>query len=297
MKANESQATSGRARTARSYGALLLLASCAAPAREPAPSAARPADASAAPAAASIWQEVPGTGYRFELVPIPGDPAHGIAPFYLARTELTWDAFDAWIYTGGGLTFDEDEEPASQPASGAPADAITRPTKPYLPPDRGMGHDGFAAISLSYKNAAEFCRWLSQHSGRAFRLPTEAEWEHACRAGSSEAYSFGAEVAQLGEYAWYRENSGGKAHPVATRKPNAWGLFDMHGNAKEWCQGADGKPVTRGGGWRDAAELLRCDARVAQLPAWNASDPQVPKSPWWLSDGPFVGFRVLLEAP
>ncbi|TAJ18972.1 MAG: hypothetical protein EPO68_07035 [Planctomycetota bacterium] len=293
-----------RMRTARWYAALLALGSCGAPAREAAPaptpvaepappaapqsSAATSATPIAAPAVASIWQDVPGTAYRFELVPIPGDVAAGIAPFWLGRTEVTWDAFDAWAYRL--------DEPADAPPASGP-DAITRPTKPYLPPDRGFGHEGYAVISIAHKNASEFCRWLSHKSGRKFRLPTELEWEHACRAGASTRYSFGDDAAQLAQHAWFAGNSSGKAQRVGAKKPNAWGLYDMHGNVKEWCVGSDGLPVTRGGGWRDAPALLECAAREKQLPAWNASDPNVPKSPWWLSDGSYVGFRVLCEAP
>jgi formylglycine-generating enzyme required for sulfatase activity len=302
-------ATFERPRTARAYALLALLASCGtpAPSAKPQPEVAAAPAPSAAPAPAAapalqqaaqsfapapLWQDVPGAAFKFELVPIPGDAAKGIAPFWLGRTELTWDAFDAWAYRL--------DEPADSPAAGAPGaapDAITRPTKPYLPPDRGFGHENYAVISIAYKNASEFCRWLSQKSGRRFRLPTEAEWEHACRAGTTTKYSFGDDASQLGQYAWFAGNSSGKAQRVGAKKPNAWGLLDMHGNVKEWCVGADGLPVTRGGGWRDAPALLECAAREKQQPAWNASDPNVPKSPWWLSDGSYVGFRVLCEAP
>jgi len=289
------------------YGLLLLLGGCAGPARTPAPApapaaapeavsvaepdpapapAAAPAPVEPAAAGTPFWQDVPGSAFRFELVPIPGDPSRGIAPFWIGRTELTWDAFDAWAYR------------LDEPADAAPAvDAITRPTKPYLPPDRGFGHENYAVISVAFKNASEYCRWLSHKSGRRYRLPTEAEWEHACRAGAATKYAFGDDTAQLGAHAWFAGNSSGKAQRVATKKPNAWGLHDMHGNVKEWCVGADGKPVTRGGGWKDAPALLTCAARETQQPAWNASDPNVPKSPWWLSDGSYVGFRVLCEAP
>lgn len=220
------------------------------------------------------------------MVAIPGDPAKGIAPFWIGKTELTWEAFDAYVY---GLDLDSTE-------GNDGADAVSRPTKPYLPPDRGFGHEGFAAISMSYKNASAFCDWLSLVSKKKFRLPTEAEWEHACRAGATTRYAFGDDVSALAEHAWFAENANGKSHPVAQKKPNAWGLFDVHGNVKEWCQGADGKPVTKGGGWADKASELESSARAPQVPAWNRSDPQVPKSKWWLSDGPFVGFRVLCES-
>ena len=88
---------------------------------------------------------------------------------------------------------------------------------------------------VSWNDAQEFCRRLSQKVGMSFRLPTEAEWEYACRAGTTTAYSFGDDPSRIVDYAWFKDNSGGSTHPVATKQPNAWGLYDMHGNVAEWC--------------------------------------------------------------
>ena len=98
--------------------------------------------------------------------------------------------------------------------------------------------DEHPVVNVSWNDALAFCRWLSKKEGKICRLPTEAEWEYACRAGSTTRYCFGDDASDLGEYAWYGANSDRKTHPVGTKKPNAWGLYDMHGNAWEWC--ADG---------------------------------------------------------
>ncbi|MCC6661063.1 MAG: SUMF1/EgtB/PvdO family nonheme iron enzyme [Phycisphaerales bacterium] len=233
-----------------------------------------------------FWQDVPPAAFRFEMVPVPGDPDAGVKPFWIGRTELTWEAFDVYVYR-----LDEGD------AGRGGADAVTRPTKPYLPPDRGFGHEGYAAISMSYKNAQGFCDWLSARSGRKYRLPTEAEWEAACRAGTKGTYGFVDNPDRLGDYAWFKDNANGTPHPVGRKLPGGYGLVDVQGNVAEWVTGRDGQPVLKGGSYRDAAAALTVDARQPVDKAWNSSDPQVPKSTWWLSDGPFVGFRVVCEGP
>jgi formylglycine-generating enzyme required for sulfatase activity len=234
----------------------------------------------------TITQEIPKAAYSFRLVLVPGAADGSIGAFYMSEREITWEAFDTFVYK-------LDEEQGLTAAS----DAVTRPSKPYLPPDRGFGHEGYAAISLSFKNASEFCDWLSERSGRKFRLPTEAEWEHAAGAGRPGTPPWGEDVSAVGHFAVYAGNSEGKPAPAGSKAPNAWGLFDMLGNVQEWVVGGDGKPVTKGGSYRDGAEKLTISGRAAPAPSWNASDPQVPKSQWWLSDGPFVGFRVVMEPP
>jgi formylglycine-generating enzyme required for sulfatase activity len=157
---------------------------------------------------------------------------------------------------------------------------------------------------VSWEDAVEFCRKLSQlpeekKAGRVYRLPTEAEWEYACRAGSKTAYSFGASSQSLGDYAWFDGNSGSQTHPVGEKKPNAWGLYDMHGNVWEWCsdwygdypKGAVSDPtgpregsarVFRGGGWDFEAALCRSAFRSGFSPSDRFS---------------YYGFRVALSPP
>jgi len=138
---------------------------------------------------------------------------------------------------------------------------------------------------VSWDEAAEFCRKLSAKAGKTFRLPTEAEWEYACRAGSKTRFSFGDSDSVLGDYAWYGSNSGGKTQPVGQKKPNAWGLYDMHGNVWEWCAdwfgsyssgastdpqgaGSGGRRVVRGGSWHGiATDSFRCAYRTDRAPS------------------------------
>jgi sulfatase modifying factor 1 len=138
--------------------------------------------------------------------------------------------------------------------------------------------DDHPVVCLAWSDAVDYAKWLAQKTGHAYRLPTEAEWEYACRAGSQQAYSFGSDARELSKFGWYLENSGGKTRPVGQKKPNSWGLFDMHGNVWEWCQDYYGKypagraadpagpargsiRVIRGGGWASPAKDLRCAER------------------------------------
>lgn len=226
-----------------------------------------------------------------EMVPVPGSADGSIKPFWIARTEIPWEVFDVFLYRLDLDDLDESEKWA---------DTESRPSKPYLPPDRGFGHQGYATISVTHRAAAGFCAWMTERTGRTWRLPTEDEWEHAARVqpdGSTvdTAYAFGDAIDQLSANVWFKGNSRGTPHPVGTRPATPLGLHDMHGNVVEWVDGRDGKPTTKGGSYRDTPKNLRIDARKNQTPAWNSTDPQLPKSRWWLSDGPFVGFRVICE--
>lgn len=248
-------------------------------------------------------ESIPGTLVKFEMVPIPGgvyempDPAKPgsrrrvvIRPFWMGKTEVTWDEYDVYLYR-----LDQTEqEILKERKTGQGVDAYSRPTLPYGAPDRGYGHQGYPAISMTYHAAEQYCRWLSARTGKKYRLPTEAEWEYACRAGSLPAGPLEDREA-LDALAWHGENSEAKTHPVASKHPNAWGLYDMLGNAAEWCLGLDGRPVACGGSYEDPPERVHPAARRHPTPDWQASDPQVPKSQWWLTDAPFVGFRVVCE--
>lgn len=228
-------------------------------------------------------------------------------PFWMSTFEVTWDIFEPYVYKEFETSNSIGEVPKN-------VDAVTRPTKPYLDMTFGMGKENHPALAMTHYNAIQYCKWLYERTGVFYRLPTEAEWEYACRAGSDADYSFG-EIKDLTEYAWYKENSGGKTHAVGQKRANKWGLYDMHGNVAEWTYDQYDKdayfkvkagmsnPVTkpeklyshviRGGSYEDNAEDLRSAARLASDPAWKQIDPQIPKSNWWFPEAPFIGIRLV----
>lgn len=280
-------------------------------------------------------QAIPGTEVSFEMVAIPGgefllgspeseakrNPDEGpqvkvkIEPFWMGKYEVTWNEYDIWSFN---LDIQRRKTLNLQPTALDPkADAVTRPTKPYTDMTFGMGHDGYPAICMTQHAAKTYCEWLSEKTGQYYRLPTEAEWEYACRAGSKTAYFFGDDPAKLDEYAWHFGNSDEKYHPIGKKKPNPWGLYDIHGNVSELCldqydenryanilkQGMGASPllavtklyptVARGGSWDDDAEQLRSAARISSTPDWKQQDPQIPKSIWYFTDALQVGFRIV----
>ena len=286
-------------------------------------------------------EEVTGTDVSFKMVPIPGgtftigspedEEGRGegegpqrkvkVSPFWMGATEVTWDEFDVF-------SFRRDEQ-RRQLAGIKPStydqksDAVTRPTKPYTDMTFDMGHDGFPAICMTHLSAKMYCRWLSEKTGHFYRLPTEAEWEYACRAGTTTAYHWGDDPADADRFAWSDDNADWTYHPVAQKEPNPWGLYDMHGNVAEWTLdqydpefyatlpkgGAAKNPLNipstiyprtvRGGSWDQPLEELRSAARMGSTNDWKMQDPQIPQSIWYHTDALFVGFRVVrpLEEP
>ncbi len=226
-------------------------------------------------------QSIPGSTVTIDMVPVTHGEIDGtsLRQFWIGRTEVTWDAYDVFVY---GL-----DEPRGAGGEGG-VDAVARPSKPYVSMDRGFGHNGYPAISVSHQGAEAFCKWLSGKTGRRYRLPTAAEWRYACGLGGVTAQT-------ASDHAWLRGNARGQTHAVATKAPDALGARDLWGNAAEWANGADGKPLVMGGSYRDAADRCGCAAAMPPSDDWNASDPQIPKSTWWLADGGFVGFRVVCE--
>ncbi|PIF00967.1 MAG: sulfatase-modifying factor protein [Maribacter sp.] len=230
-----------------------------------------------------------------------------IDAFWMGKYEVTWSIFELFFKQNQQLF--ENLETDKRNA----IDAITRPSPPYEDPSYGMGKDDFPAVSMSTYSALVFCKWLSEITGNFYRLPTEAEWEYAARAGSETMYGFGDAIGDLDKYAVYHGNSNGKYAKVGTKLPNQWGLYDMHGNVAEWtldeykpdayATTADKNPwvvpkvihprVIRGGSWDDDAESLRSAARRASSVKLQKRDPQIPKSFWWFTDSNFVGMRLV----
>ncbi len=239
-----------------------------------------------------------------------------ISPFWMSKFEITWDAYDVWASDLDIFRRTVSKIQATPRDKLADVFQLSQPTKPYTDMTFGMGSRGFPAICMTQHSVRTFCKWLTAKTGRYYRLPTEAEWEYACRAGTTTAYSFGDDPSQLDEYAWFADNTDGSYKKVGRKKPNPWGLYDMHGNVAEWVldqhretgylplEGAAKKdpldiPLTlyprsvRGGGWDQSAEQLRSAVRMGSTEDWIAQDPQVPVSIWYLTDALNVGFRVV----
>ena len=255
----------------------------------------------------------------FEMIPIPSDE---IAPFWIGKYEVTWELYRAFMENGkprnldGTLDRDGDRSTLEAPEireGETLSDIVSQPPPPYEAQHFEMGQGyaaGWPAIGMSQHAASKFCEWLSAQTGRYYRLPTAEEWEFACRAGTDTTYSFGDDPAQLDDFAWTYDNANFSYQKVGRKKPNSWGLHDMHGNVAEWCLDGnlrsidipvDGPPqrdtfgVIRGGSYADKnpAESMRCDSRIPADPSWNASDPGNPKSIWYLRDNQSIGFRVV----
>jgi formylglycine-generating enzyme required for sulfatase activity len=223
-----------------------------------------------APAQEIYTDSVPGTLVRFEMVKVPG------TAIWMSRTEVTWDLYDTFAL--------------SQPDSGerrAGVDAVARPTRPYGAPDYGWGHAGYPVISIAHTAAEAFCVWLSARTGKRYRLPTEQEWERAAIAA--------AVAKNPADLAWHAGNAGATTHPVGKKPADAVGLYDLFGNAAEWVVVKSGRPAVRGGSFRDNPQIVGPSARAVREDAWNERDPQIPQSRWWMSDAPFVGFRIVRE--
>jgi formylglycine-generating enzyme len=266
-----------------------------------------------------------------------------VEPYWIGKCEVTWAEYKAFMDMYEAfkqlqqLSLQDGEE-ADGPEwqlireharDGKEADAndldgVTCPTPLYEPSQTYSAGDepNQPAVTMTQFAARQYTKWLSGITGRNYRLPSEVEWEYAARAGTTTAYSFGDDAAQLGDYAWFADNSDYMLNAVGSKKPNPWGLYDMHGNAAEWtldqydearyasltAGGAAAEAINwptklypraiRGGSWIDTADRLRSAARQAsEEDEWKLSDPNYPRSPWWYTEEPSLGVGMRLVRP
>ena len=255
-----------------------------------------------------------------------------VSPFFMGEVEVTWDEF--WTFFASTMSEGRvDPNEVMERNANAP-DAVTGPTPPFGIPDQGWGSGKRPAITMTHYSAQIYCQWLSQVTGKHYRLPTEAEWEYASRAGSESPYFFpgdpkrlselsfrskifGADTSNISRYVVYSLNSSGKTQESGFVKANPFGLKNMQGNVLEYCsdfyaENAYSKTsatvtdpkgpesgeeyVVRGGNYSFDAKDLRAAARgFTRSSDWLKTDPQQPKSIWWYSDIKGVGFRVVCE--
>lgn len=231
-------------------------------------------------------------------------PAHEVQvdDFWMGKYEITWEQYDAFVHGN----FDDSEFKESSKLKSMGIDAVTGATTPYMEMSFGMGKGKHPAVNMTQYAAIMFCKWLSAKTGEFYRLPTEAEWEYVCKKGKTD----GQDLKSVG---WFEENTNEKYALTGQKKPNALGIYDMLGNVSEWVLDQYhsnfyskspkvnpwNKPtklyprVVRGGSWKDTADKLCCTSRQQSKQNWKQRDPQIPKSNWWHTNAPFVGFRVV----
>ena len=279
-------------------------------------------------------QKIPGSNVTYDLVALKGGeftmgspakekgrkedegPQHPvkIEPFWMGKYEIQWDLYD--LFTTKNIEIEMAKRHPDPDNSLAKTDGSTRPSPAYVDMSFGMGRSGYPAINMTQYAAIYFCKWLYEKTGVFYRLPTEAEWEYACKAGTNTAYSFGDDPKLLDEFGWYKSNSNNGYKKIGTKKPNPWGLYDMHGNVMEWtldqyykdyyAKKANGEAkevypkvkelyptAVRGGSWDDDATVCRSASRIPSSADWKIIDPQSPKSEWWMTSASFVGFRIV----
>jgi formylglycine-generating enzyme required for sulfatase activity len=246
-----------------------------------------------------------------------------VKPFWMGKYEVTWDEYQPFMITSTDRN--KDGSPKNWKPADKMEDLVSQPTTPYTEMSFGMGTDGYPAISMTQHAASKYCQWLSAQTGHFYRLPTEAEWEYAARGGSSAAYFWGDDPAQVAEYAWFYENAPNYQYAkIGLKKASPWGLHDIYGNVVEWCldqYAADGlkqlaamakdgvvdgskwvpskKPyphVVKGGSFDDDPDMMRSAFRRGSEPEWKGQDPQLPKSIWYHTDAKWLGFRIIRPA-
>ncbi len=272
---------------------------------------------------------IPGTGVSFTMVYVPGgtyrvgtpdsEPGResdegpitevSIDGFWMGQFEVTDEEFGVFRYP------DRDSDSTAVADAEYDVDAVSRPSPPYEDPAFGMGGEGKPAVGMTQWAGLHYAKWLTEKTGVFFRLPSEAEWEVACRAGQDPSSMALPDERALQSMAWYDANSDLTLQAVGDKRPNDWQLYDMLGNAAEWMldeyvddyhsqiaslgenpwiQPTRLHPRTvRGGDYGELESGIRCGSRLESTTDWKRRDPQIPKSFWWNTDSPFVGFRIM----
>ena len=296
----------------------------------------------------AFTEKIPGTNVSFDMVAISGGsfnmgspddeplrkpdegPVHKVtvSQFWMGKVEVTWDEYLAFFKATSSQGRTE-----GQVVKNKNVDVISGATPPWGAPDQGWGKGSRPAITMSWHAADVYCHWLSKVTGKKYRLPTEAEWEYACRGGTTTPYYFTGDpkkytsqgffrklfkpdTANIAALVVYKVNSSSRTEEPSFVKTNPFGLKNMSGNVAEFCSDyyspdeyktdsvrinpsgplAGQERVIRGGSFKSDAKDVRSAARdFTKTKSWRVTAPQMPKSIWWYSDCIDVGFRVVCE--
>lgn len=236
-------------------------------------------------------ETIPATQVSFAMNLVSGEPASGIAPFYMGQHEVTWDEFMPWAQI---IDFPEVEH-------GKLRAMKLRPSPPYGSVDRNFGMQDRPALSMSKLSAELYCKWLSEQTGKTYRLPTEEEWKLAYAQGGGDPETALTEAAAMeigvfADNAWDDAIGDWATKPVGSTKPNALGIYDMAGNVAEWVTDTGEERVALGGHFDAPLAELGLGRYVENQDEWNRDYPNEPKSIWWFVNARWVGFRVVCEA-
>ncbi|MGJ8655736.1 MAG: formylglycine-generating enzyme family protein [Akkermansiaceae bacterium] len=277
------------------------------------------------------YKETTNSGAQFEMLPIKagtftwkgeqdGDSLEvSLSPFWMGKTEVSWNEFEPFMRPKFTREKNGQVKKFMREHIEDDIDFIARPTPIYHPVNHGMPLDDHPAISMTQHSANKYCQWLSYQTGHFYRLPTEAEWEYACRADSKTKYTWGDTPQDAHKFAWIEGAPGSIYKLPGLKKANAWGLQDMQGNLQEWTLDQyvanratyfgktkvhnpwikATKPyphVIKGGHWKQQLADITASARTPSVKEWKKGDPQEPRSLWYLTDTPWLGLRIVRPA-